>query len=198
MGGKLTLKQELFVKEYLIDKNATRAAKAAGYSEHTAEKIGSENLRKPEVAAAIEDGFEAQIKDAERRAVKRGLTKERWLKELELIAFANMDDFATVDIEKRQDFMGDDEDPYEYEIQKVNLIATKNRKVGRGRVIKKLSETTTQHGGSMGIELHNKIPALEIIGKAYGWVKDSIEHSTPGGTFDVIVTLPSNGRESNK
>jgi len=33
---KLTPKQKRFVEEYLIDLNATRAAKAAGYSEKTA------------------------------------------------------------------------------------------------------------------------------------------------------------------
>ncbi len=52
--AELTAKQARFVEEYLIDLNATQAAIRAGYSERTAEKIGSENLRKPEVAAAIE------------------------------------------------------------------------------------------------------------------------------------------------
>ena len=39
--------------EYMIDLNATQAAKRAGYSEKTAHKIGSENLQKPAVVAAI-------------------------------------------------------------------------------------------------------------------------------------------------
>jgi phage terminase small subunit len=43
---KLTEKQKLFCKEYIIDFNATRAAKAAGYSEDSAKEIGYENLRK--------------------------------------------------------------------------------------------------------------------------------------------------------
>lgn len=50
----LTPKQERFVQEYLIDLNATQAAIRAGYSAKTAEKIGSENIRKPEIAAAID------------------------------------------------------------------------------------------------------------------------------------------------
>jgi phage terminase small subunit len=50
----LTPKQQRFVDEYLIDLNATQAALRAGYSARTAEKIGSENLRKPEVKAAID------------------------------------------------------------------------------------------------------------------------------------------------
>jgi len=50
---KLTAKQEAFCQEYLIDLNATAAAKRAGYSEDSAYSIGSENLKKPEIAARI-------------------------------------------------------------------------------------------------------------------------------------------------
>lgn len=51
---KLTLKQQRFIEEYLVDGNATRAAIAAGYSKKTAYSIGEENLRKPEIKAEIE------------------------------------------------------------------------------------------------------------------------------------------------
>jgi len=44
---KLTDKQAMFCKEYMIDLNATQAAIRAGYSEHTAAAIGAENLAKP-------------------------------------------------------------------------------------------------------------------------------------------------------
>jgi len=56
-------KQEMFVKEYLIDLNATQAAIRAGYSIKTAEVIGYENLNKPHIAAAIQ---EAMAKRAEK------------------------------------------------------------------------------------------------------------------------------------
>lgn len=49
----LTPKQEAFVREYLIDLNATQAAIRAGYSADTARQTGSENLSKPDVADAI-------------------------------------------------------------------------------------------------------------------------------------------------
>lgn len=49
----LTAKQQAFVREYLIDLNATQAAIRAGYSKKTAGNIGSENLEKPEIRAAI-------------------------------------------------------------------------------------------------------------------------------------------------
>ncbi|KAA9333390.1 terminase small subunit [Hymenobacter busanensis] len=48
-----TTKQQRFVEEYCVDGNATQAAKRAGYSPSTAYSIGSENLKKPEIKAAI-------------------------------------------------------------------------------------------------------------------------------------------------
>jgi len=49
----LTAKQRRFVEEYLVDLNATQAAIRAGYSKKTAGQIGDENLKKPQIAAAI-------------------------------------------------------------------------------------------------------------------------------------------------
>lgn len=48
-------KQKRFCEEYVIDWNATRAAKAAGYSEKTAKEIGCENLTKPNISEYIEE-----------------------------------------------------------------------------------------------------------------------------------------------
>lgn len=59
----LTPKQEAFVREYLLDLNATQAAIRAGYSAKTAEQQGSRLLRNVQVAAALSD---AQTKRAER------------------------------------------------------------------------------------------------------------------------------------
>ena len=51
--SKLTDKQEMFCKEYIIDLNATQAAIRAGYSEKTAQRMGSENLSKPLIQERI-------------------------------------------------------------------------------------------------------------------------------------------------
>lgn len=53
MASELTPKQKRFVAEYLIDLNATAAAKRAGYSEETAKEIGYENLTKPHIQELI-------------------------------------------------------------------------------------------------------------------------------------------------
>lgn len=65
--AKLTDKQAAFVREYLVDLNATQAAIRAGYSERTASRIGPQLLGKTCVREAIE---KAQAKRARRVEVK--------------------------------------------------------------------------------------------------------------------------------
>ena len=83
---KLTLKQQRFIDEYLVDGNATRAAIAAGYSKKTAYSIGEENLRKPEIKAEIERIRAEQSKKLE-------ITREGLLSDLMDIAKDNKKNF---------------------------------------------------------------------------------------------------------
>lgn len=76
----LTAKQRQFVAEYLIDLNATQAAIRAGYSAKTAEKIGSENLRKPEIAVSLSEAMRA-------RGARTEVTADRVLAEFAKLAF---------------------------------------------------------------------------------------------------------------
>ena len=50
----LTVKQQAFVAEYLVDLNATQAAIRAGYSVKDADKIGMKLLRNTRIKAAID------------------------------------------------------------------------------------------------------------------------------------------------
>jgi phage terminase small subunit len=79
----LTRKQQLFVEEYCIDKNATQAAKRAGYSANSAYSIGQENLKKPVIRAEIE-------KSIEQTCDRLQITTERILDEESCIAFFDM------------------------------------------------------------------------------------------------------------
>ena len=54
----LTAKQQMFVKEYQVDRNATQAAIRAGYSEKTAMEQGYQLLQKTSVKEAIDKGTE--------------------------------------------------------------------------------------------------------------------------------------------
>ena len=68
-ASKLTPKQEAFVREYLVDLDATKAAIRAGYSERTAGQQGHQLLKKTSVAAAIQEAQQA-------RAERTGLTQD--------------------------------------------------------------------------------------------------------------------------
>jgi phage terminase small subunit len=81
--GKLTGKQERFCKEYVIDFNATRSAKAAGYSTKTAMEMGYENLGKPQIQAEIArltkkttENLEVTAERVVAELAKMGLTKK--------------------------------------------------------------------------------------------------------------------------
>lgn len=77
----MTPKQQQFVKEYLIDLNATQAAIRAGYSEATAYSIGQRLLKDVEVSSAIQT-------EMGKRAERTLLTADEVLKRLDRIAQA--------------------------------------------------------------------------------------------------------------
>lgn len=62
---KLTEKQRRFVDYYVETGNASEAARRAGYAEKAAYRTGSENLRKPQVKAAID----ARLKELEDKRI---------------------------------------------------------------------------------------------------------------------------------
>jgi phage terminase small subunit len=79
----LTDKQQAFISAYLAcGFNATEAARRAGYSDRTAHAIGWENLRKPEIATAIQQGL-----------AERTMTADEVLARIAEQARSTMDDF---------------------------------------------------------------------------------------------------------
>lgn len=64
LSKKLTEKQKLFCKYYLINLNATDAAIKAGYSKKSAEATGYENLRKPSIHKEIQDNLAKRANEA--------------------------------------------------------------------------------------------------------------------------------------
>lgn len=67
----------MFVKEYLVDLNATQAAIRAGYSAKNADKIGPELLGKTRVAAAIQTAKAERMERVEIKAddVLKGIVR---------------------------------------------------------------------------------------------------------------------------
>lgn len=81
--------QATFAREYVIDRNATRAAIAAGYSEHTAGVQGCNLLKRINVKNLI-------AQHSSRLAKKADVTAEKVLQELQRLAFSNMEDYLMV------------------------------------------------------------------------------------------------------
>lgn len=85
----LTIKQKIFVQEYLVDLNATQAAIRAGYSPKTAEVQGCRLLSNAKVQEAIQKAMKT-------RETRTEITQDRVLEELARIAFSDATDIAEV------------------------------------------------------------------------------------------------------
>lgn len=159
--ASLTPKQERFCEEYLVDMNATQAAIRAGYSAKTAGSQGGDLTQKPEIQTRLAELREIQSK-------RTGVTADRVINELATIAFADMDEYALI------------------ENGRLKVIDSSERKPGRSRAVKKLTQSQSDgaDGGgsfSQGLELHDKLRALEMLGKHLKLFAERIEHSGPDG-----------------
>lgn len=153
----LTEKQARFVAEYLVDLNATQAAIRAGYSEKTAEVIGYENLRKPQIQEAIQVAMDARAKRTE-------ITQDRVLQELAAIGFSRTTDFIRID-----------------QMGHVILTPTDELTEDQQRAIAGIKD------GKFGVELklHDKLRALEKLGEHLGMFsgKDAQDKEPPDDGF---------------
>ena len=88
-GMRFTPKQRLFIEAYLIHRNATKAAIAAGFSERSANNQGTRLMANDAIRAEIEARLASTL---DRYAV----TSDRIMRELAKIGFGNIDDFVVV------------------------------------------------------------------------------------------------------
>lgn len=126
--------------EYLIDLNAKRAAIRAGYSERSAEVTACRMLRTPKIKAAID-------KALEKRCAKIEITGDRVLQEIAKIGFSNLTDFM------------------QWGPGGVKLKSSDELTVEQAACVSEVVETTTESGGSIRFKLHDKLSALEKLGK---------------------------------
>ena len=142
----MTPKQRAFVNEYMIDLNATAAAKRAGYSARTAMQIGEQNLRKVEIKAAIKISVDA-------RAERTGITADNVLRELAKIGFGNIRDLFTAEGNiKRIEDMDPDVSAI---IQSIEVVVKKGD-----------DSASTEHTAK--IKLWDKLAALDKMGRHLG------------------------------
>ena len=148
----LNPRQRLFVAHYLKSLNATQAAIDAGYSAKNAGKIGPALVGDSRIAAAIQQAME-------KRAKRLDITADRVLEEIAAIAFAHMGEYATWSDEKVRLKDSTEVDP---------------------RAVSEVKQTVNQFGTNVGIKLHDKLGALEKLGKHLGmWKDDGAAASNP-------------------
>ena len=161
----LTDKQQAFVEEYLIDLNATQAAIRAGYSEKTAQQIGSENLSKPVIQEAIRE-------KQQERSERTQITADKVLKELALLGFANMEDYIRVTGEG--DPFIDLSDLTREQAAAISEVAVDDYTEGRGEDARDVRKVR--------LKFHDKRGALVDIGKHLGMF-------TKGNDVKVAMTF---------
>jgi len=157
MTPKLTVRQAAFVREYLIDLNATQAAIRAGYSKNGANVTACQLLANPNLQGAL-------TKALAKREAKTEITADRVLQELALIAFSDITDYADISITPSKEIPG----AYE---RSIVIRNTSNMDKNKVRAISTVEETQS----GIKIKLNDKVKALELVAKHLGMFTEKLE-----------------------
>jgi len=163
MEKQLTRKMERFAQEYVTDLNGTQAAIRAGYSPKTAKSKASDLLKDPRVQAAVE----ARLQELAERAK---MTQEQVFQELVKVAKADMSTFA------------------EWGPGGVVLKDSKDLRPEDTAAVSEISQTVTDAGGTRRIKLHDKLKALELLGRYFAMFSDNVNLKK-----DVTINVKTEG-----
>jgi phage terminase small subunit len=141
-NAKVTPRQASFIAEYLVDGNATRAARVAGFSEGSADVTGARLLKNPKVAAAL---AAAQARLAEKYEVRI----ERTARKLAEIAYGDIGNLLA-------------EDGSLLPLQRMSEAA---RTMIAGLDVQTAVEDNGTRTVSHKVKMADRIRALELLGK---------------------------------
>jgi len=159
---ELNAKQQIFCHEYIVDWNASRAVRDAGYSPKGANVAGAKLLMKANIQEYIEI-----IKEDVAKAV--GISKIGLLKDLKVLATSNIADFYT-DWIKREDFEALKKDNPQI-LAAIQEISTKTE-------VKNMNDELIEVE-YVKIKLYDKRLAIQDIFKAMGWnAPDKVDVTT--------------------
>ena len=156
--SKINNRQRLFIKEYLIDLNATEAAKRAGYSEKTARSQGQRLLTNVDIFSEIQ-------KQIDQRSQTVKIKSEDILKELLIL--------ATVDISEAFDGQGKLKNLHE-------IPESVRRAISSIEIVEEFGGTgknKVQTGWNKKIKFWDKPKSLELLGKHLKLFTDKLEVS---------------------
>ena len=195
---ELTPKQQLFVDEYIIDFNATRAAKAAGYLEDNAKQMGYENLTKPYIEQAVDKAIADRRK---RLRIDADTVLWKWwqianadyneLSSVKRVACGycyggvsiSEDGDAVIDPTKEPDVdcstCGGDGSPFVYIADTTKLSADAKMLY--------LGAKETKFG--IEIQTADRMKALDNVARHLGMFKDVIDHQSSDGSMSTKPTV---------
>lgn len=154
------------------DYSAPRAYKAAGYTSELS-SVPYDILKNPSVRSAINWFLEQKLGPREELALKV-------LDEIRSVGFSRLDEVVDVDSQGN-----------------VMIRPTSEWSDQARSAIKSISQSTTEHGGSMTVHFHSKDKALELLGKHLKLFTEKVELSG-GVKVNVNISLPDNGRSAKK
>jgi phage terminase small subunit len=161
---KLTAKQQRFADEWLIDMNATAAAIRAGYSPRSADVTGARLLANARIRAYLDE----RMAEHSRRT---NVTQERIIRELARIAFLDPTQLVNMDTAELLD------------------NATADDRAAIASVKVKTIPTQEGTGIEREIRLHDKIKALELLGKRFGMWLDRQQIDVQGAV-QIVDDVP--------
>ncbi len=137
------LRIQQFVREYLIDLNASAAARRCGYPAHTAKTRGNKLMARKDVQEAVKQAM------AE-RAARTGITADRVVLEFARIAFADARKFA-------------DWGPWG-----MRLLPAASLGDDAAAAVAALRVGGARAGRPTHLRLHDKLRALDMLGRHLG------------------------------
>ena len=152
--AKLT-KQQLFIEEYMTDFNATRAAKAAGYSEATAYSQGQRLLKNVEIQVEIN-------KRCEEVTAGFPLLRKQIVERLQRMAFSDIGDY--LEYRTAKTVVGNDKDTGEPIIGYKTIIDLKDSQEVDTSLITEVQETRD----GFRFKRMDSVKALELLAKFTG------------------------------
>jgi phage terminase small subunit len=158
---RLTAREQDLVAFYIETRNATEAARRAGYKHPNV--MGPRVIKRPRIAQAIERVLGEALRNA-------AVTKERIVAELALLAFSNMADYTRLVGRTR---VTDLSNVTREQMAAVAELTVEDFKDGRGRGARDVRKTK--------LKLAEKRAALSDLAKLLGYVVDRHELSGAGG-----------------
>ncbi len=190
---QITDRMKKFVDEYLIDFNATQAAIRAGYSPDTANEQGSQLLARPDIRELVAEGQKAI-------AERTQTFQDNAVDELKIVGFSDLADFLTV---KEGGIV--EQKSFDQLTKEQTKCIKKIKQVVRSS--HSADGTILHQTATLEVELHDKLRALELLGRHLGMFNDTLrlEGALPltisfdvlPAVSDVIITT-GQGKEQKK